>query len=135
MVTAPNAWLAAIAWNEAGLVPVVTQDATSGEVLMLAWMSRESLSQTLQSGDMVYWSRSRNALWRKGETSGHFQRVVELRLDCDADALLAKVEQVGGIACHTGRRGCFFKLWDARMRDWVITEPVIALDQPGAFRE
>jgi phosphoribosyl-AMP cyclohydrolase len=135
MVTPPNAWLDAVQWNEAGLVPVVTQDATSGEVLMLAWLSRESLLQTVESGEMVYWSRSRNALWKKGETSGHFQHVVELRLDCDADAVLARVEQVGGIACHTGRRRCFFKLWDAKTQDWVVTEPVIALDQPGAFRE
>lgn len=133
MVTPAEAWLDAVQWNDAGLAPVVTQDATSGEVLMLAWMSRESLQLTVESGDMVYWSRSRNALWRKGETSGHFQRVVELRLDCDADALLARVEQVGGVACHTGRRRCFFKLLDAR-NGWVVTESVVELDQPGVFR-
>lgn len=134
MVTRSDAWLDAVQWNEAGLAPVVTQDAVSGEVLMLAWMSRESLTATVESGEMVYWSRSRNALWRKGETSGHFQRVVELRLDCDADALLAKVEQVGGVACHTGRRRCFFKLLDAEA-GWVVTEAVVDLGQSGPFRE
>lgn len=127
-------WLEAVQWNESGLAPVVTQDATSGEVLMLAWMSRESLKRTIATGEMVYWSRSRNALWHKGDTSGHYQRVVELRLDCDADALLARVEQVVGIACHTGRRRCFFKLFDAQSGSWVVTESVVDLDQPGAFR-
>lgn len=134
MVIGEKGWLDAVQWNEAGLAPVITQDATSGEVLMLAWMSRESLLATVESGEMVYWSRSRGALWHKGETSGHFQRLVELRLDCDADALLAKVEQVGGVACHTGRRRCFFKQLDAR-GGWVVTEAVVDLGQPGAFRE
>jgi phosphoribosyl-AMP cyclohydrolase len=135
MVTLPNDWLGAVQWNEAGLAPVVTQDAGSGEVLMLAWMSRESLARTAETGEMVYWSRSRNALWHKGETSGHFQRVVELRLDCDADALLARVEQVGGVACHTGRRRCFFKKLDVKGGGWAVTEVVVDLVQPGAFRE
>lgn len=135
MVNSPNDWLNAVQWNEDGLAPVVTQDATTGEVLMLAWMSRESLAQTVETGEMVYWSRSRTALWHKGETSGHFQRVVELRLDCDADALLARVEQVGGVACHTGRRRCFFKQLDAASGGWVVTEATVELGAPGPFRE
>jgi phosphoribosyl-AMP cyclohydrolase len=113
-------FLDAIAWNEAGLAPAIVQDARSGEVLMLAWVSRESLARTLESGEAVYFSRSRGTLWHKGETSGHFQKIREIRLDCDGDALLFKVEQVGGIACHTGRRRCFFN----RLEDgsWSITE-------------
>lgn len=120
-------YLDAIAWNADGLVPAVAQDATSGEVLMLAWMSRESLAQTLATGEAVYWSRSRAQLWRKGETSGHLQKIVEIRLDCDADALLLRVQQVGGIACHTGRRRCFFNLLhrvDGEPR-WRTTDPVV----------
>ena len=127
-----RAWLDAVQWNDAGLAPVVTQDADTGEVLMLAWMTRESLVLTIETGDMVYWSRSRNALWRKGETSGHFQRLKELRLDCDADAMLAKVEQVGGVACHTGRRSCFFNRLDDGC--WVVTETPVNLNHPGGFR-
>jgi phosphoribosyl-AMP cyclohydrolase len=112
--------LDAIAWNGAGLAPAIVQDAASGEVLMLAWVSRESLARTLELGEAVFFSRSRGALWHKGETSGHFQKIREIRLDCDGDALLFKVEQVGGVACHTGRRRCFFN----RLEDgtWVITE-------------
>ncbi len=123
-----KAWLDAVAWNADGLVPAVAQDAATGEVLMLAWMSRESLERTVASGEAVYWSRSRRALWRKGETSGHFQKVVEIRLDCDADALLLRVEQVGGIACHTGRRRCFFSRLEGAEggRRWTVTEPVLA---------
>jgi phosphoribosyl-AMP cyclohydrolase len=124
-------YLDAIAWNADGLVPAVAQDATSGEVLMLAWMSRESLARTLATGEAVYWSRSRAQLWRKGETSGHLQKVVEIRLDCDADAVLLRVQQVGGIACHTGRRRCFFNLLeraDGGPR-WRTTDPVP--DDPG----
>ena len=98
----------AVAWNADGLVPAIAQDAGSGEVLMMAWMNRESLALTVATGQATYWSRSRQALWRKGETSGHTQRVIEIRLDCDADVLLLRVEQAGGIACHTGRRRCFF---------------------------
>jgi phosphoribosyl-AMP cyclohydrolase len=124
--------LDAVKWNEGGLVPAIAQDAASGEVLMLAWMNRESLALTLATGDAHYWSRSRQALWKKGETSGHIQHVTELRLDCDGDTLLLKVEQVGGIACHTGRRRCFFnRLEDGR---WVLKsdeEPV--LTSPGKF--
>ena len=110
-------------WNEQGLVPVVTQDASSGRVLTLAWMNREALTQTAKSGDAVYWSRSRKKLWRKGEESGHTQKVREIRLDCDSDAILLRVDQTGGIACHTGRESCFFrKLEDGR---WVTTDPVL----------
>lgn len=106
--TAEN-WLDAVCWNEAGLVPAVAQDADSGELLMLAWMNREALARTAETGRAVYWSRSRGALWCKGEQSGHYQLVKELRLDCDNDTVLLRVEQVGGIACHTGRRSCFFR--------------------------
>ena len=124
-------WLDAIAWNADGLAPAVAQDAATGEVLMLAWMSRESLARTLATGEAVYWSRSRAALWRKGETSGHLQRIVEIRLDCDADAILLRVEQVGGIACHTGRRRCFYRLLEAGAAAprWRETDPVLA--DPG----
>jgi phosphoribosyl-AMP cyclohydrolase len=118
-----EAWLDAVRWDERGLAPVVTQDAASGRVLTLAWMNRAALAETVHSGQAVYWSRSRARLWRKGEESGHVQRIVELRLDCDADAILLRVEQVGGIACHTGRERCFFlKLQDGR---WVETDPVL----------
>jgi phosphoribosyl-AMP cyclohydrolase len=112
-----------VPWGESGLVPVVTQDAQSGRVLTLAWMNRAALAETVERGEAVYWSRSRQRLWRKGEESGHVQKVLELRLDCDADALLLKVQQVGGIACHTGRESCFFR----RLEDggWVSTDPVL----------
>ncbi len=117
-----NEWLDELNWNEQGLVPAIAQDAASGHVLTLAWMNRESLAETAKTGRAVYWSRSRGRLWRKGEESGHVQKVLEMRLDCDADALLLKVEQVGGIACHTGRERCFFrKLENGR---WVTTDPV-----------
>jgi len=123
-----NDWIESITWNADGLVPAVAQDAASGEVLMLAWMNREALRRTVETGEAVYWSRSRRALWRKGETSGHVQRIVEVRLDCDADTLLLRVESVAGIACHTGRRRCFFnRLEDAQgARRWVATDPVLA---------
>jgi phosphoribosyl-AMP cyclohydrolase len=116
-------WLDDISWNADGLIPAIAQDAESGDVLMLAWMSRESLVRTLQEGEAVYWSRSRGCLWKKGEQSGHVQRVTEIRLDCDADTLLLKVDQRGGIACHTGRRRCFFK----KLRDgrWESVDPVL----------
>lgn len=124
-------YLDAIAWNAEGLAPAVAQDAATGEVLMLAWMNRESLARTLATGEAVYWSRSRGKLWRKGETSGHLQKIVEIRLDCDADAILLRVEQVGGIACHTGRRRCFFNLLEAGegAPRWRATDPV--LSEPG----
>ena len=112
-----------VPWNGAGLIAVVTQDNASGRVLTVAWMNREALKETAERGEAVYWSRSRKRLWRKGEESGHVQKVREIRLDCDADALLLKVEQVGGIACHTGRESCFFRrLEDGR---WVSTDPVL----------
>ena len=106
-----------------GLAPAIAQDAVTGDILMVAWMNRESLEQTLKRGEAVYWSRSRKKLWHKGEESGHAQKVSEIRTDCDNDVLLLKIEQVGGIACHTGRRSCFFqKLEDGR---WVAVDPVI----------
>jgi phosphoribosyl-AMP cyclohydrolase len=112
-----------VPWNESGLIAVVTQDHKSGRVLTVAWMNRTALQQTVETKEAVYWSRSRKKLWRKGEESGHVQRVLEVRLDCDADAVLLKVEQAGGIACHTGRESCFFrKLEDGR---WVAVDPVL----------
>ncbi len=122
--------LDAVAWNEQGLVPAIAQDVTSKEVLMMAWMNRESLQLTLSSGDAHYWSRSRRALWKKGETSGHIQHVKEVRLDCDGDTVLLMVEQVGSIACHTGHRRCFFQKREDGA--WVATEPV--LTSPGNFK-
>ena len=116
-------WFESVKWNADGLVPVIAQDASSGQVLMLAWMNREALRATLDSGDAVYWSRSRSRLWRKGEESGHVQTVREMRLDCDEDALLLRVEQLGGIACHTGRQRCFFRRYENG--NWVETDPVI----------
>ena len=117
-----EAWLDEIEWNEKGLVPAIAQDAASGRVLTLAWMNREALAETAKTGRAVYWSRSRAKLWRKGEESGHVQKVLELRVDCDADAILLKVEQVGGIACHTGRESCYFRKLDNGR--WVTTDPV-----------
>ena len=115
--------LDAISWSADGLIPVVAQEHNSGRVLMLAWMNREALATTIREGQAVYWSRSRHRLWRKGEESGHIQRVREIRLDCDNDTLLLIVEQLGGIACHTGRESCFFqRLQDNR---WVAVEPVL----------
>jgi phosphoribosyl-AMP cyclohydrolase len=127
-------YLDAIAWNADGLVPAIAQDGVSGEVLMMAWMNRESLALTVRSGEATYWSRSRRILWRKGESSGHRQRVLEIRLDCDADAVLLVVEQAGGIACHTGRRRCFFNRLETSgaVPEWRVTEPV--LESPGGFR-
>jgi phosphoribosyl-AMP cyclohydrolase len=118
-----SSWLDEIPWSKEGLVTAIAQDAVSGKILMVAFMNREALQETVATGQAVYWSRSRKKLWRKGEESGHVQKLVELRLDCDADALLLKVEQAGGIACHTGRESCFFrKLEDGR---WVTTDPVL----------
>jgi len=102
-------WLDEIRWDGDGLIPAIAQEASSGRVLMLAWMNRESLKLTAERGEAVYWSRSRKALWHKGEESGHFQKVVDIRLDCDNDVILLSVVQEGGIACHTGRGSCFFK--------------------------
>lgn len=118
-----GSWLDQVRWNEEGLVPVVTQEAVTGQVLMVAWMNREALASTLREGHAVYWSRSRRRLWRKGEESGHRQKVLEIRLDCDEDVILLRVEQLGGIACHTGRHHCFYRvLRDGR---WVVVEPVL----------
>jgi len=113
-------WLKKVNWSEDGLVPAIAQDATSGRVLMVAWMNREALKQTVETGEAVYWSRSRKKLWHKGEQSGHTQRVQEVRLDCDNDVLLLRVEQVGGIACHTGRASCFFSI--LKKDRWVEVE-------------
>ena len=116
-------WFEQLRWDEQGLVAAIAQDAASSRVLTVAWMNRDALKATVETGKAVYWSRSRQRLWRKGEESGHVQKVLEVRLDCDADAILLKVEQVGGIACHTGRERCFFrKLEDGR---WVSTDPVL----------
>lgn len=122
-------WLEEIQWNADGLVPAIAQDAESGDVLMLAWMSRESLARTLEQGEAVYWSRSRGRLWKKGEQSGHVQRIAEIRLDCDADTVLLKVDQQGGIACHTGRRCCFYR--ELRDGNWESVDPV--LEDPQAI--
>jgi len=116
-------WLDEVPWNEHELVAVVAQDASSGRILTVAWMNREALQKTAETKQAVYWSRSRNKLWRKGEESGYTQQVREVRIDCDADAILLKVEQVGGIACHTGRESCFFrKLENGK---WVTIDPVL----------
>ena len=116
-------WFDQLRWDEQGLVAAIAQDATSGRVLTVAWMNRDALKATVAQGHAVYWSRSRKRLWHKGEESGHVQKVLEVRLDCDADAILLQVEQAGGIACHTGRESCFFrKLEDGR---WVSTDPVL----------
>jgi len=116
-------WLDEVPWDKEGLIAAVAQDAASGRILMVAWMNREALAATVEKGEAVYWSRSRRRLWHKGEESGHVQKVREVRLDCDADAVLLQVEQVAGIACHTGRESCFFrKLEDGK---WVSTDPVL----------
>ena len=116
-------WLERIKWTADGLVPAIAQDAGSGRVLMMAWMNRESLRCTVEHGEAVYWSRSRQELWHKGETSGHTQKVKSIRLDCDHDVLLLEIEQIGGIACHTGRQSCFFE--EFRDGQWVVTDPVL----------
>lgn len=116
-------WLDKINWDDNGLVPVIAQEHNSGKVLMFAWMNREALMLTSETKRAVYWSRSRQKLWRKGEESGHAQLVHEIRLDCDEDVVLIKVEQIGGIACHTGRHNCFFKKLENEQ--WQIDQPVI----------
>jgi phosphoribosyl-AMP cyclohydrolase len=123
VMTDPDTLLQDIKWNEQGLIPVIAQDWQTAEVLMLAWMNRDALQLTIKEGRAVYWSRSRQALWRKGEESGHVQNLKELRIDCDADTVLIKVEQIGGIACHTGRRCCFFQRLDQGV--WRLTDDVI----------
>ncbi len=116
-------WLDEVSWTEDGLVPVIAQLASSGRVVMFAWMNKESLQLTVENGYAVYWSRSRQRLWRKGEESGHQQKVIDIQLDCDEDVILLKVEQEGGIACHTGRESCFYRsLIDGQ---WQSKEPVL----------
>ncbi|MDK6076594.1 phosphoribosyl-AMP cyclohydrolase [Massilia varians] len=119
----PNKWLNKIRWDENGLVPVIAQEAASGDILMFAWMNRDALAKTAELGEAVYWSRSRKKLWHKGEESGHTQKVLEMRLDCDEDVVLLKIEQKGGIACHTGRHSCFFQRFDGE--DWQAVDPVL----------
>jgi phosphoribosyl-AMP cyclohydrolase len=116
-------WLNEVKWDDQGLVPVIAQDAASGAVLMFAWMNREALEKTAETGQAIYWSRSRRKLWHKGEESGHFQKVLEIRTDCDNDVVLLKIEQVGGIACHTGRKSCFYQRLDNGC--WTAAEPVL----------
>jgi phosphoribosyl-AMP cyclohydrolase len=118
-----DSWLNKVNWTHDGLVPVVVQEAGSGQMLMFAWMDREALRLTEETGHAVYWSRSRKKLWHKGEESGHVQVVKEIRLDCDEDVLLLSVEQVGGIACHTGRHSCFFQKLENRQ--WIADQPVL----------
>ena len=116
-------WLAEIQWTEDGLVPVIAQQYDTGRVVMFAWMNRESLALTVSEGFAVYWSRSRQRLWRKGEESGHKQKVIDIQLDCDADVILLKIDQQGGIACHTGRHSCFFR--SLNNGEWQTTEAVL----------
>lgn len=123
-----NDWLEQIKWDDQGLVPAIAQDSESGRILMVAWMNREALELTVREQRAIYWSRSRGKLWRKGEESGHVQRLHELRLDCDGDVILMKVEQLGEIACHTGRESCFYRKLEADGQ-WHVTDPV--LKDPG----
>jgi phosphoribosyl-AMP cyclohydrolase len=116
-------WLDKVNWTQDGLVPALAQESPGGRMLTLAWMNREALQRTVQTGEVHYWSRSRGRIWRKGEESGHVQKVKSIRLDCDEDAILVEVEQVGGIACHTGRHSCFFRRLEAG--EWVTTDPVL----------
>ena len=126
-MSTPTDWLDRIKWDHNGLVPTIAQEVGSNQILMVAWMNRESLARTVASGQAVYWSRSRNKLWHKGEESGHFQKVHQIRLDCDDDVLLLQVEQVGGVACHTGRHSCFFNELHNEQGaiGWVAVEPVL----------
>lgn len=122
-MTASKKWLNEIKWDEQGLVPAIAQDASTGTVLMFAFMNREALEKTAQLGEAVYWSRSRRKLWHKGEESGHTQKVLEIRTDCDNDVVLLKIEQTGGIACHTGRQSCFYNKLEKS--GWEEVDPVI----------
>ncbi|MCE2985983.1 MAG: phosphoribosyl-AMP cyclohydrolase [Burkholderiales bacterium] len=126
-MTQTTHWLDQVRWDSQGLVPVIAQEAGSNDVLMFAFMNREALAKTLELGQAVYWSRSRKRLWHKGEESGHFQTVKEIRLDCDEDVILLKVEQHGGIACHTGRHSCFFQrlTTEQGQSQWKTVEPVL----------
>lgn len=118
-----SSWLDTVNWNSDGLVPAIAQDAQTGRILMMAWMNRESLQLSAERGEAVYWSRSRNQLWHKGETSGHIQKLHEIRLDCDEDVVVLQVEQLGGIACHTGRESCFYRV--LKDGEWQTVEPVL----------
>ncbi|MCE9632732.1 MAG: phosphoribosyl-AMP cyclohydrolase [Methylophilales bacterium] len=118
-----DVWLNKVNWTHDGLVPVIAQEFGTGKVLMFAWMDRDALKLSVETGEAVYWSRSRKKLWRKGEESGHVQKIKEIRLDCDEDVILLTVEQVGGIACHTGRYHCFFQKLEGT--EWLIDEPVL----------
>ncbi|CAN7187867.1 phosphoribosyl-AMP cyclohydrolase [Trinickia sp. LjRoot230] len=127
MTTPDKPWLDKVQWDVNGLVPVIAQEVATNDVLMFAWMNREALAKTIETGRAVYFSRSRQRLWFKGEESGHVQRVHEVRLDCDEDVVLLKVEQVSGIACHTGRHSCFFQKFEgtADEGDWIAVDPVL----------
>lgn len=116
-------WIESLQWNNDGLMPVIVQDSETARVLMFAWMNREALKQTVSSGHAVYWSRSRQKLWKKGEESGHYQTLIDLRIDCDQDVLLLFVTQAGGIACHTGRESCFYRQF--RQGKWIETDPIL----------
>ncbi len=116
-------WLDELHWDANGLIPAIAQDAKSGRILMMAWMNRESLALTAEKKEAIYWSRSRGKLWHKGETSGHTQKVLEIRLDCDDDVLILQVEQLGGIACHTGRESCFYRV--LQNDHWQEVDPVL----------
>ena len=116
-------WLDEVSWDDKGLLPAIAQDYRSGEILMMAWMNREALALTVEQGRVVYWSRSRQKLWFKGEESGHVQHLHEIRIDCDADVVVLRVEQVGGIACHTGRRRCFYRVY--RDGEWQVDEEIV----------
>lgn len=116
-------WLNDVKWDESGLVPVIVQEAVSGDLLMFAWMNRDALERTAREGEAVFWSRSRRKLWHKGEESGHVQKVLEMRMDCDNDVVLLRVEQIGGIACHTGRHSCFFQKFSDDQ--WQTVDPVL----------
>lgn len=118
------AWLDELAWDKDGLIPAIAQDAETNDVLMFAWMNRDALARTVETGEAIYFSRSRGRLWHKGEESGHTQKIREIRIDCDNDVVLLKIEQVGGIACHTGRRSCFFQKYLADGR-WEAVDPVL----------
>lgn len=118
-----NNWLDRVKWDSNGLVPAIAQDAQSGRILMMAWMNREALQRSAELNQAIYWSRSRNRLWHKGETSGHVQHLSEIRLDCDADVIVLQVEQVGGIACHTGRESCFYRV--LKDGEWQVVDAVL----------
>ena len=131
--TAANDWLDSIHWDADGLVPAIAQDVHTQRILMMAWMNREALQLTVQEGRGIYWSRSRQRLWRKGEESGNVQQLHELRLDCDADVVILQVEQIGGIACHTGRQSCFYRvLKDGQWQtvDAVVKDPKELYEHP-----